>query len=428
MCRQCVAKIMQEKITSSLISSLSAKPPVRKFDINDTKEVGLTLSVLPSGVMSFSLRYRNSEGRQLKYTIGRLGVVTLAQARKIAGKLNGQVKNGIDIQAVKKEKKVKAERRRQQTLGVFFHERYKPYLVSHTKTGEKRAQALESSFIKDWSDKPLIDINDWLVISWRKSKLKTGLKPGGVNRPVSALKAMLNRAVDWNILEKNPLERVKPIKEGKNPIVRYLTEDEEHSLRRALLDRQQNQVDERRRYNGWLNERNLDRLPDLSSLQFTDYLMPMVLLALNTGMRRGELFSLCGDDFDFKSKQVRIKGTDAKSGNTRHIPLTHEGQETLRTWIRQNDIQSNDLVFPSPVTGQRFDNIKRSWTSLIGLAGIDGFRFHDLRHSYASKLVRRGADLYVVKELLGHASIETTQRYSHLAPDHKARTVELLNV
>jgi integrase len=418
---------MKARITSKLIATLSHEPPVKAFEVNDTKDTGFTMKVLPSGVMSFSIRYRNDDGRQLKYTIGRLGTVTLIQARDIASKLNGQVKNGVDIQAKKKDQKAKAEHQRQQTLGVFFYERYRPYLISHTKTGDHRAQALESSFVKQWTKKPLLDVNEWLVVNWRKSKIKDGLKPAGVNRPVSSLKAMLNKAVDWDVLEKNPLDRVRPLKEDKNPITRYLTVDEESHLRKALVDRQQNQIVERDRYNHWLMERGRETLPVLSDYQYTDYLKPMVLIALNTGMRRGELFNLRVDDINFKSKQVQVKGSNAKSGNTRYIPLTVEGLATLKSWFEQNEFQDSDLVFPSPVTGKRFDNIKKSWARLMGLAQIRNFRFHDLRHSYASKLVSRGADLYVVKELLGHASIETTQRYVHLAPEHKARTVELLN-
>jgi integrase len=418
---------MRAKITSSLIANLSKEPPVRSFEVNDTKDTGFTLKVTPSGLMSFSIRYRNAGGRQLKYTIGRLGTITLPQARDIASKLNGQVKNGIDIQAEKKERKANAERQRQQTLGVFFYERYRPYLISHTKTGKHRAQALESSFVKQWANKPLMDVNEWLVVNWRKNKLKSGLKPAGVNRPVSSLKAMLNRAVDWDLLEKNPLERVRPLKEDKNPIVRYLTVDEELRLRNALVDRQQHQIAERDRHNKWLTERGRDTFPTLFECKYTDYLMPMVLTALNTGMRRGELFNLRVDDINLKSKQVQVKGSGAKSGNTRYIPLTNEGLTTLRNWIKQNKLQESNLVFPSPITGKRFDNIKKSWAGLIDIARIQNFRFHDLRHTYASKLVTRGADLYVVKELLGHASIETTQRYVHLAPGHKVRTVELLN-
>jgi len=83
-------------------------------------------------------------------------------------------------------------------------------------------------------------------------------------------------------------------------------------------------------------------------------------------------------------------------------------------------------VFASPVTGERFDNVKRSWEALRERAGLSNFWFHDLRHTFASKLVMAGQDLYVIKELLGHSTIQMTERYAHLAPDLKANAVEFL--
>ncbi len=77
-------------------------------------------------------------------------------------------------------------------------------------------------------------------------------------------------------------------------------------------------------------------------------------------------------------------------------------------------------------TGARFDNIKRSWGQLRDRAGISDFRFHDLRHTFASKLVMAGVDLYVIKELMGHSTIQMTERYAHLAPQYKANAVEKL--
>jgi len=120
-----------------------------------------------------------------------------------------------------------------------------------------------------------------------------------------------------------------------------------------------------------------------------------------------------------------VRGHGAKSGNTRYIPLSDDALSTLRAWREQTS--SPRLVFPSPVTGGRMDNIRKSWASLIKLANIQNFRFHDLRHSFASNLAMTGADLNTIRELLGHASIEMTLRYAHLTPGHKAAAVAMLN-
>ena len=82
-------------------------------------------------------------------------------------------------------------------------------------------------------------------------------------------------------------------------------------------------------------------------------------------------------------------------------------------------------MFPGP-DGDTMVDIKTSWMRLLRLAKIDGFRFHDLRHTFASKLVMRGVDLNTVRELLGHSDIKMTLRYAHLAPTHRAEAVEKL--
>ena len=415
---------MKAKLTDSLISSLTT--PAKKYDINDTLDTGFCLEVRPSGSMSFCLRYRNSEGRQQKYVIGSHGRVTLKQARDLARRLNGQIRNGADIQAEKQNAHQKAEQARHQTLKVFMDERYREHLLYHIKSGKQRASLLEHHFIEPWGTKTLPEINEWLVTGWRKQQLKRGISHAGINRPASALKAMLNRALDWGVIDSNPLAKLKPLREDPSPIVRYLDEQEEKALRDALQARQESQRAERCRYNQWLQSRRHAPLNDLTG-EYTDYLLPFTLLALNTGMRRGELFDLRMKDIDFRQRQLTVHGATSKSGKTRHIPLTNEGIYLLTTWCNQNGLAPDRLVFPSPVSGARFDNINKAWKGLTKAAGIKNFRFHDLRHSYASKLVMRGADLYVIKELLGHASIDTTQRYAHLAPDQKARAVELLN-
>jgi integrase len=417
----------REKITNRFIAKYCRDPtfpPAKKIVIYDTELKGFCLVVRPSGSISFVLRYRRKDGASCEYTIGLVGSLKANQARKIGSTKYGEVKTGIDIQAAKRVAKVQAVRERQQTLKVFFEEKYRPYCQSQMRNGIGQLQSIDACFVRRWPDTPLTDINPFRIQNWRKEQIKRGLTAGGVNRPVSALKAMLNRAVEWGVIESNPLNSVKPLKEDNKRDTRYLSEGEEKSLRDALDAREGLRRTDRENHNNWCRERSEETFPNLDST-FTDHLKPIVLLALNTGMRRGELFNLMIADVDLKDGRVVVQGLSSKSGNSRFIPLTNEAKQILKDWIDQSAPEG--LLFPSPVTGKRFNNINKSWQALIQSTDIENFRFHDLRHTFASKLAMRSVDLYVIKELMGHASIETTQRYAHLSPDYKTSAIENLN-
>jgi len=85
-------------------------------------------------------------------------------------------------------------------------------------------------------------------------------------------------------------------------------------------------------------------------------------------------------------------------------------------------------VFPSPVTKRRFVSIKKAWGELCKKAKISDFKLHDCRHHFASRMVMSGVDLYTLSEILGHHSITMTQRYAHLAPEHKLEAVRCLDI
>ncbi len=151
-----------------------------------------------------------------------------------------------------------------------------------------------------------------------------------------------------------------------------------------------------------------------------------MLVSINTGLRQGEAFELTWRHVDLERAILTVVGTTAKSGTTRHIPLNAEALAALRGWRAQAVATApDDRVFPAR-DGARLDNVHNAWAGLLKTAGITGFRWHDLRHHFASRLVMCGVDLNTVRELLGHSSYSMTIRYAHLAPEHRAAAVARL--
>lgn len=418
-----ISKITDKNIKAILSSS--SYPPDKRFDLRDTEIKGFVANFTTAGSIKFYLRYRNSQGRQKTYAIGSYGSVTTAMARDIAKEKMGEVVKGIDIQGEKLNVRLGTASQFDSTLSAFINSKYADWIRTERKTGEEALARILRNF-KELLDTPMSQITSWQLTSWRKTRLQNNVRPSTLNRDISTLKALLAKAVEWGDLEAHPLNTLKPLKTDKTGVIRFLSEEEEKRLRLALDKRQVKQRLQRSNHINWLETRKRRKVHPLPE-SYTDYLKPLTILALNTGMRRGELFDLRVHDLNFDQLILTVKGETAKSGTSRYINLNREAVRTLGTWLKEQNLDADDLVFYNPKTKERLTNIRKSWGNLMAAARLSKFRFHDLRHTFASNLVMKGADLYTVKELLGHSSIETTQHYAHLAPEHKARAVELLN-
>ena len=141
-------------------------------------------------------------------------------------------------------------------------------------------------------------------------------------------------------------------------------------------------------------------------------------MAVETGMRMGELFGLRWEQVHLERREVRLVVT--KSNRPRVIPLSDRAVAILAASPR---IATSPYVFTNPHTGKRYRNLWQSFRKACSRAGITDFRWHDLRHTFASWHVQNGTDLYRLSRMLGHSTLQMSARYAHLATEHLHQAV-----
>lgn len=403
---------MQAALTQPMIDKLPL--PRKVADYRDTRLKGLVLRITPAGVRTFYCEY----ARGKRVWLGRGDVLGIAEARESARGILAQVYRGEDpIEARRPKAEVP-------TLRDFIGGDYATWARANQRAHKQNLARLLTAF-KALLDKKIDALVPLDLERWRAAEVERGLSLQTINRDIASIKACLNRAVDWDLLAINPLAKVKKSWVDDCVKVRYLSEKEEARLRQALDAREERRRTERDTANHWRSERGYVLLPSMRTLAFTDHLKPLVLLSINTGCRRGELFDLTWANVDLDRRILTVSGATAKSKRTRHIPLNREAMSVLRNWQTQSPV-SEGLVFTNDA-GLRFDRVNFSWRKLLKDAEISNFRWHDMRHHFASRLVMGGVDLNTVRELLGHSDYAMTLRYAHLAPEHKLKAVEVLD-
>ncbi len=223
-----------------------------------------------------------------------------------------------------------------------------------------------------------------LSVEQYKNMRRKSVGPATVNRELAALKTMFSKAILWDMASENPVKKVQMFREPAGRI-RYLSRQEIADLLRESVE----------------------------------HLRPIIMTALYTGMRKSEILRMRWDDVDLKHRIIYVR--TSKNGQSREIPIATELMEVLERLARDSD-----RVFTRS-DGGAVDNIKTCFYNAVRRAGIEGFSFHDLRHTFASYLVMSGVDLLTVKELLGHKTIQMTLRYAHLSPSHKRSAVDALS-
>jgi len=355
------------------------------------------LRVAPNGKKLFYVQL----GRGMKRKIGDAAVLTLTTARDLALDM---------LQRHSKGERIESRLDRNPTLEDFTKSEYKDWAKHNLKNGDNNVNRILRT-CKPLLTTRLQKLTEIQIERWKSQRLKSGLSPLTVRRDLAELKAALSKAVKWGLLATNPAHHVK-VKAERHHRVRYLSDAERSSLFKALAVRDEKKRAGRDSGNVFRIARGYETKPEIGD--FSDYLTPFVLLVMNSGLRRSEALSLTWENTQLvHNPHLTVHAAHAKSGRTRHVPLNAAAIDVLKRWAGQSE--PTGLVFPS-ATGAQLKSVKTAWGKLMKDAQINGFRFHDLRHDFASRLVMNGVDLYTVKELLGHGTIEMTQRYAHLSP------------
>jgi integrase len=266
---------------------------------------------------------------------------------------------------------------------ITFDEMVEKYLNNYAKQRDPYTAKILLSFFTGYK---LFQITTALIAEYRNMRLKV-VKPATVYQELSLMRRMFNVAIkEWEWIRDNPVSRLSFSVGNRNARDRWLTPEEEEKL--------------------------------LNSATNPKWLRSLIVFALHTGMRRGEILNLMWKDVDFKRKTVTV--VRSKNNVKRVIPMSKTLYDTLKNIERVVDISGR--VFPISV-----DSLKDTFSNAIIKAGIKDFHFHDLRHTFATRLVQNGVDLYKVKELLGHKTISMTTRYAHHYPESLRSSVEVLD-
>ncbi|WP_260674849.1 tyrosine-type recombinase/integrase [Comamonas aquatica] len=353
-----------------------ADSPSKSAEYSDTEVVGLRLSVNKLGRKFFYFRFTfNGQKRAMK--IGEYPALSIVDARKKALEMRSDIDSGIDPTA---------ERDRIRGTPTFRDFALNDYM--EWARGSKRSWKTDDSKLRNhlvprFGDRRLCDIT-LRDVQLYHAQVKQSHCAGTANRHLSVISKLFKCAIQWGIVERNPCVGVKKFPEN-NARQRFLSPDEIRRLFKAM-DKQSGRS-----------------VMTIAALKFL----------LLTGARRNEALTARWENVDLERGTWFIPHT--KSGRSHHVPLNEEAKALLENLPK---VEGSPWVFPGRDPAKHVIDPRKCLDSLMDEAGIERIRIHDLRHSFASLCAQSGASLYLIKQLLNHADMVTTQRYAHLTADN----------
>jgi integrase len=282
----------------------------------------------------------------------------------------------------------------------FVDEIFLPWSKANKRSHREDEQ--RSVTLKDFfGEKHLRDIKPMMIEKFKHERLATPTKhdkedrprprtPASVNRDLACLSKILSMAFDNELIDSNPMRRVRLLKESPSR-ERFITAEEEKKLFAQLTGRR-------------------------------DHIRAVVTIALNTGMRRGEILGLQWEHVNFHGRTIFI--AKSKTGRTRTIPMNDIVFKELM--MLKQDAEPKEFVFSNSRTGVNIDSIKTGWRNACEDAGLVNLRFHDTRHTFATRLRANGVHEWDIRDLLGHTSVRMTSVYTHQTPANLCHAVNTL--
>jgi len=417
-----------QQITGELIRKLvKAEPPQTPREIRD-RSAALILRHQPSGYVGLYANLGRGKRERIcdaSRIVDPNSSLTLNMVKAQARRLQVQHGDGRDFSAERETQRAIP------TLKAYLQDTYGPWVKQNRRSGAATLKRIESLFLEEFGGAKVSELTPSKLEPWRSRRQRTNVAAETINRDLVALRAALARAVRLEIIPENPLRKIERAQVDRHKrVVRALTAAEKSALIEGLAARDDKKREQRASANEWRDERGYEGLATIG--RFSDVLTPAVIVSLETGLRRGELFALQWPAVDLKKKSLRVKGATTKTYETREIPLNAAAVACLRDWWLQRGQPKSGLVFT--LDGEAIGNLKKSYHAVlkaVGIERIDGkgerVNWHSLRHTFGSLLGAANVDPTTLMKLMGHANLETTQRYLHTDEDRKRAAVELLD-
>ena len=363
---------MAEKITDKLVRMLT--PDGRVNITFDTEIKGFGVRVTRGGTKSFILDYRIS-GRQRRYTIGQYPTWGVTAARAEAKNLRMQIDRGHDPMGARHIDRTAP------TIDALCDLYIERHLPRKRPSSGRDDLSMIDKYIRPTFGKIKVENLTHAQIDSLHRKI-TKSAPYRANRLIALMSKMLSLAIKWELRADNPAKGVERNVENRRE--RFLSEVELARLTDAL-----------------------NKHPKQKSAN-------VVRLLMLTGARRGEVLGATWGEIDFEAGTwIKPRG-HTKQKREHRIPLA---APTLALLSDMRERAISPYLFPGRSPNQPMTEIKKFWASVCNAADIKDCRLHDLRHTYASILVSRGATLPLIGALLGHTQTQTTARYAHLYDD-----------